>query len=56
MRGRPRRALVNAAIIGLDDRYLDRRRAEQIRQACIDEGLLDDDDLLDLDDWRLFTA
>jgi hypothetical protein len=29
---------------------------ERIRRACIEEGLLEEDELLDLEDYRLFTA
>lgn len=51
---RPARAF-DGTIVRLEVSDLDPRRREQIRRACVEEGLLDEDELLDLADWRMFA-
>ena len=47
---------MSAGIYRLDVPVLAPSELERIRRACIEEGLLDEGELLDLEDWRLFTA
>lgn len=47
---------MSAGIYRLDLPAIAPSEHERIRRACIEEGLLDEDELLDLSDWRLFTA
>lgn len=46
---------MSAGIHRLDVPPMTRWEQERVRQACIEEGLLDEDDLLELDDIRIFT-
>lgn len=46
---------MSAGIMRFDLGLTSPREMERIRRACIEEGLLDEDDLLELDDFRLFT-
>jgi hypothetical protein len=46
---------VSAGIYRLEVPDMSARERERIRRACIEEGLLDEDDLLELDDVRIFT-
>lgn len=47
---------MSAGIYRLEVPQMSARERERIRQACIDEGLLDEDDLaLDFDDIRIFS-
>ncbi|MEJ7633860.1 hypothetical protein [Aeromicrobium sp.] len=46
---------MSAGIVRLEVPVLPPAELERIRRACIEEGLLDEGDLLDLDDWRMFT-
>lgn len=46
---------MSADIIRLEVPLMSPQERERIRRACIEEGLLDEDDMLDLDDIRIFT-
>jgi hypothetical protein len=46
---------MSAGIFRLEAPAMSPRERERIRQACIEEGLLDEDDLFDFDDVRIFT-
>lgn len=47
---------MTAGIYRLEVPEMTRRERERIRQMCVEEGLLDEGELLDFEDWRLFTA
>lgn len=46
---------MSSGIMRLEVPLMSLRERERIRRACIEEGLLDEDDMLDLDDIRIFT-
>jgi hypothetical protein len=46
---------MSAGILRLEVPLMSPQERERIRRACIEEGLLDEDDLLELDDIRIFT-
>lgn len=46
---------MSAGIFRLEVPLMSPRERERIRRACIEEGLLDEDDLLELEDIRIFT-
>lgn len=47
---------MTAGIYRLELPSLSPLEQERIRRACVEEGLLDEDELLDLKDYRLFTV
>jgi len=46
---------MSAGIYRLEVPAMSPRERQRIRQACIEEGLLDEDELFDFDDLRIFT-
>lgn len=47
---------MTAAIVRFELEPLSYRERERIRRACVEEGLLEEGELLDLEDYRYFTV